>query len=256
MTKALIINTIVLIKCINYRKGALEGLTGGSTKDQIFLAAVKVFAEKGYKGATVRGICKLAGAANLNSINYYFGGKENLYKAILENIFSDYQKRKDKYVNVEQKKITPEERLWYFIYTYCDMLYSGGEFAAGLSAIFIAEMSRPSSYLNEMAKKYMVPQAKELSGILRDILGSGTPLNIIRDCGVSIIGAIGYYGFTWPLLSRIFPDLPNMQSYYAHLSEHVFRFSMGGLKAVRKAIAAGRIPLEKKNKEYGDRNLD
>jgi hypothetical protein len=58
---------------------------------------------------------------------------------------------------------------------------------------------------------------------------------------VSIIGSIGYYGFTWPLLSRIFSDLPAMQSYYTHLAENVFRFSMGGLKAVKKALAAGQI---------------
>lgn len=219
----------------------MEGLTGGSTKDHVFLAAIKVFAGKGYKAATVREICRLAGAANLNSINYYFGGKEKLYKAILEHIFSDYRNRKDKYENAKQKKNIPEERLRAFIYTYCDMLYSGGDIASDLSAIFIAEMSRPSSYLDEMAKKYMIPQAEELMGILQDILGPGTPLDILRDCGVSIIGAIGYYGFTWPLLSRIFSDLPVMQSYYTHLAEHVYRFSMGGLKTVKKALAAGKI---------------
>ena len=227
----------------------MQYLTKANTKDQIFFAAVRVFAKKGYKGATVREICKLAGAANLNSVNYYFGGKEKLYKAILENIFSDYQKRKDQHENAKQKKSTPKERLWDFIYTYCDMFYSGGETAADLAAIFIAEMSRPSSYLDEMAKKYMVPQAEELSGILRDILVSDTPLNIIRDCGMSIIGAIGYYGFTWPLLSRIFSDLPSMQSYYKHLAEHVFRFSMGGLKAVKKSMTTDRISARGKHKK-------
>jgi len=219
----------------------MEGLLSGNTKDQLLLAAVKIFARKGYKGATVREICGLAGAANINSINYYFGGKEKLYKAILENIFAEYQNRKKNKAKIKKKKSMPENRLREFIYTYCDMLYNNGEIAADLSAIFIAEMSRPSSHLDEMAKRYMIPQAEELTGILRDILGKETPLNIIRDCGVSIIGAIGYYGFTWPLLSRIYSDLPSMQSYHTHLAEHVFRFSMGGLKVVRKALAKERI---------------
>jgi AcrR family transcriptional regulator len=219
----------------------MDGLLSGSTKDQLFLSAVKVFAQKGYKGATVREICSLAGAANINSINYYFGGKEKLYKAILENIFSEYQKRKSREAKIKKKKSVPEKCLKGFIYTYCDMLYNNGEIAADLSAIFIAEMSQPSLHLDEMAKRYMVPQAEELTGILRDILGKKTPLNIIRDCGVSIIGAIGYYGFTWPLLSRIYSDLPSMQSYHTHLAEHVFRFSIGGLKVVRKALTAGKI---------------
>ena len=220
----------------------------GNTKDILFLAAIKVFAKKGYKGATVREICKLAGAANLNSINYYFGGKENLYKSILDSIFSDYQKRKDRQDKIKQKKSMPEERLRNFINIYCEMLYSGGEFAADLSTIFIAEMSRPSSHLKEMTKKYMVPQAEELTEILKDILGPNTSKQTVRDCGISIIGAIGYYGFTWHLLSEIYSDLPNMQSYYTHLADHVFRFSMGGLKTIKKAKTSGRIYIPKIHK--------
>ena len=219
----------------------MKGLPSVRTRNQIFLAAVKVFAQKGYKGATVRAICSLAGAANINSINYYYGGKESLYKAILENIFSEYQKRKGRRTDVKKEKDMPEKRLRGFIYTYCDMLYNNGEIADDLSTIFVAEMSRPSLHLDQMAKKYMVPQAKELTGILRAILGPGTPINILRDCGMSIIGAIGYYGFTRPLLSRIYSDLPEMQSYYTHLADHVFRFSMGGLRAVRKTLASGKM---------------
>jgi AcrR family transcriptional regulator len=219
----------------------MKGLPSVNTRDQLFLAAVKVFARKGYKGATVREICSLAGAANINSINYYFGGKEKLYRSILKNIFSEYKKRKDRKKGVKKRKGTPEERLRDFIHTYCDMLYNNGEIATDLSAIFIAEMARPSSYLDEMARKYMVPQAEELTGILRAILEKKTPLNIIRDCGVSIIGAIGYYGFTWPLLSRIYSDLPSMESYHTHLADHVFRFSMGGLKVVRKSVAKEKM---------------
>ena len=211
----------------------------GNTKDILFVAAIRIFAKKGYKGATVREICKLAGAANLNSINYYFGGKDNLYKNILDSIFSDYQKRKDSQLKVMQKKSTPEERLRSFIHIYCEMLYAGGELATDLSTIFIAEMSRPSYYLSEMAKKYMVPQADELTAILQDILGPNTSTQTVRDCGISIIGAIGYYGFTWPLLSQIYSDLPNMQRYYTHLADRVFQFSLGGLRAVRRTIATG-----------------
>ncbi len=221
----------------------------GNTKDILFVAAIKVFARKGYKGATVREICKLAGAANLNSINYYFGGKENLYKSILDSIFSDYQKRKDSQPTLKRKKSTTEERLRSFIHIYCEMLYAGGELATDLSTIFIAEMSRPSSYLSKMAKKYMVPQAEELTAILQDILGPNTSMHTVRDCGISIVGAIGYYGFTWPLLSQIYSDLPNMQRYYTHLADHVFQFSLGGLKAVRKTIARGdKLPSRNSKK--------
>ncbi len=40
------------------------------------------FAEKGYKGASVRNICELAGTGN-NMIHHYFGSKRGLYEAII-----------------------------------------------------------------------------------------------------------------------------------------------------------------------------
>jgi len=45
----------------------------------------------------------------------------------------------------------------------------------------------------------------DFSGTLAEPVAPRTPLNILRDCGVSIIGAIGYYGFH---LASISADSP------------------------------------------------
>jgi AcrR family transcriptional regulator len=46
-------------------------------------AGLKVFAEKGFSGATVREICDEAGG-NIAAINYYFGDKVGFYQAVRE----------------------------------------------------------------------------------------------------------------------------------------------------------------------------
>lgn len=46
-------------------------------------AGERLFAEKGFKGASVREIARLAGLAP-NMINHHFGGKQALYDAVLE----------------------------------------------------------------------------------------------------------------------------------------------------------------------------
>lgn len=56
-----------------------------STRDEILTVAQKVFAETGFKEATVRQICKAA-KANVCLISYYFGGKEGLYRAVFEKV--------------------------------------------------------------------------------------------------------------------------------------------------------------------------
>jgi AcrR family transcriptional regulator len=218
----------------------MAGPKRDGTREKLFRAAVKVFASEGYKGATVREICTLAGAGNMSSINYHFGSKEELYKQILDLIFSEYQKQKGRQAGQKKRRETPEEQLRHFIEAYCRMLYRGVEVDEDMRSIFMAEMSRPSPYLDQMAAKYMMPQAGELMNILRGILGAKTPPQVLLDCGVSIVGAIGYYSVAWPLFTRMFPDLPDMQLYADDLADHVYRFSRGGLEAVKKGLAARR----------------
>src|SRR6516225_3507431 len=47
-------------------------------QERLLEAAEQVFGEKGFKAASVREICKQAGA-NIAAVNYYFGDKERLY---------------------------------------------------------------------------------------------------------------------------------------------------------------------------------
>ena len=57
-----------------------------STENEIIKVALKVFTEKGYKGATMRDIAKAA-KVNLAMLNYYFRSKENLFDIIFEKSF-------------------------------------------------------------------------------------------------------------------------------------------------------------------------
>ena len=57
-------------------------------KARLIEAAVRIFGEKGLKGATVRDIARAAGQ-NVAAIAYYFGSKEKLYHTIIEGIVSE-----------------------------------------------------------------------------------------------------------------------------------------------------------------------
>lgn len=51
-------------------------------RDRLLLAAAQVFAEQGFDGTTTRKICAQA-KANVAAINYHFGGKEQIFAAVL-----------------------------------------------------------------------------------------------------------------------------------------------------------------------------
>src|ERR1700685_1095104 len=54
------------------------------TRDKLIEAAGHVFAERGYRAATIREICRRAGA-NVASVNYTFGDKMGLYTEVLRH---------------------------------------------------------------------------------------------------------------------------------------------------------------------------
>jgi AcrR family transcriptional regulator len=53
-----------------------------TTRERLVQAATRLFADGGYRGASVRDICNLA-RANPGAVSYHFGGKRQLYRAVL-----------------------------------------------------------------------------------------------------------------------------------------------------------------------------
>src|SRR5207253_5288065 len=73
-----LLDTFVSHTCFN-RSFEIHRMTiRDEPRDRLLNAAGEVFAEKGFKGGTVRAICLLANV-NVAAVNYYFRDKERLY---------------------------------------------------------------------------------------------------------------------------------------------------------------------------------
>ncbi len=62
---------------------------GKETKERIFEAAQNLIARKGFAAVTVREIAKKADA-NISMINYYYGGKLGMLRALLNDFYNKY----------------------------------------------------------------------------------------------------------------------------------------------------------------------
>jgi len=58
---------------------------GEDTRRRILETALEIFASEGYDGASTRQLAERAGV-NLPAIQYYFGSKEGLYRAVIDSI--------------------------------------------------------------------------------------------------------------------------------------------------------------------------
>ncbi|MCG8617961.1 MAG: TetR/AcrR family transcriptional regulator [Desulfobacterales bacterium] len=199
------------------------------TRKQLFTAGIKVFARKGYRDATVREICKEAGSANVNAVNYYFGSKEKLYREILELIFAKY----DTFDLKGWDQLSPEAQLKTLITNFCRMLYRENASKKDITAIFVSEMTRPSPFIESLVDQYNRPRIRRHLKTMHALLGDGATDDMARDCLVSVAGQLLYHSFAWPVFSRLFPDYSPARQYEAW-AEHVYQFSMGGITRLKE----------------------
>ena len=63
-----------------------------ATRAEILQSALYLFSSKGFDGVSIRNIAEYS---NLNHtlVNYYFGSKLDLWYAVVDEVFSDYQQR-------------------------------------------------------------------------------------------------------------------------------------------------------------------
>ncbi len=65
---------------------------GEDTRLRILRSALEVFASEGYEGASTRTLAQRANV-NLPALQYYFGNKEGLYRAVIDHISETVERR-------------------------------------------------------------------------------------------------------------------------------------------------------------------
>lgn len=92
------------------------------SKQRILNATAKLFAEKGYDGASIREICHEADA-NICMVSYFWGGKKALYDGIVKELEERETQYAKKFLNIEQnpKKLKKEEQIE-LLYTVIDKI--------------------------------------------------------------------------------------------------------------------------------------
>jgi AcrR family transcriptional regulator len=132
------------------------------TRERILKAALKLFADLGYDGASVRAIVSKA-KVNQAAINYHFAGKEGLYRAVLQTAFEALTQ--DAHLDADALRSLPREQaLQRFVRRQLAPLAGRDELARYLQ-IFNWETLRPTSvfkaFVAEDAAPFMA-QAAEL----------------------------------------------------------------------------------------------
>jgi AcrR family transcriptional regulator len=218
------------------------GQTHDETRHQLLAAAGGVFAEAGFRNATIREICRRAGA-NVAAVNYHFGDKETLYAEVLRH---SQQKAFDKYPPLlgVAADAPPEDRLRAFIQSFLLRIFDSG-YTAWFGKMMSREMVEPTEALDLLVAERMQPMADLLRGIVAEILGCPSNAENVRLCCFSVVSQCVFYHHCRTMIFRLFPEQRLDASAVEQLAGHIARFSLAAMKHLpdpKRAKLKRRLP--------------
>ena len=164
--------------------------TEPASRLSILKAAAEEFALRGYAGARTERIASIAGVKH-TLLFYYFKTKEQLYGAVIETVFSEWNRRVGQALNSEE---SARERLLAYVNSYFDFI---AEFPLSPKLVQQEQMRQDSEgfeQLRRLVERYVRPVHRKLVTVLREGISNGSFHDVdIEHCLHSLSALITFY---------------------------------------------------------------
>lgn len=194
-----------------------------ATRAALLQAAGEVFATTGFRAATVRAICRRAGA-NIAAVNYHFGNKEQLYLEVLRHSCRMVPPP----ARPASTRRRPREQLHTFVHDFLTRLLNPGP-DGWQDKLIAMEMIEPTHGLDTMVEERIRPMADYVRQLVRQILGRGAEPETVRLCGCSIVSQCLFYEHCRAVICRLVPEQKYDAPAIERLAEHITRFSLAAI---------------------------
>ena len=194
------------------------------TRQKLLDVATDVFAEQGYKTATIRDIVRRAGV-NQAAINYHFRSKEALYREVIDGSLCrvSFFKVHD---NTGMQD-TPENQVRVFMENMLLALSGKGNPDLKYIRLIAREISEPSGVLPQLMNHY-----QSVMDIVRSFFSMGTPEHRIAWAAFWVLGQGSVMMQADSLMRTLPPSLAlSLAEHHAELPDFLSRLVVGGLKS-------------------------
>lgn len=201
-----------------------------TTRQRLLDAAGQVFAEQGFDRATGKEICERAGT-NTAAVNYYFGGIEGLYVAVVQEANSRLVTLDALSAAVTGKadaKVKLEAVIGLLVRTL-----TGPASSSWAMRVMGREVVAPSPALDNLREKEFLPRSRILRGIVGELMGLPEDHPAVARSCVSIIApCVMLLVVDRRILKRMFPRFGLGLEDAEAVIRHLVRFALAGLSAV------------------------
>ena len=209
------------------------------TYQRLLEAAEEVFAEKGFKAASIRKICAKAGVANIAAVNYYFGDKERLYiEAVKYAHRGCIQGEPFPAWPVDMPAV---DKLRDFIRIMVKRMVAPQ--APASTQLMMREMAQPTKACTEIVRDYIQPIAEKLRDILAELVPNA-PLRERTLIAFSIVGQCHFYR-NHRAVAAILIGEEEFAKFDAELvTKHITAFTLNALGLAEKSASPAHSARE------------
>jgi TetR/AcrR family transcriptional regulator, regulator of cefoperazone and chloramphenicol sensitivity len=209
----------------------------GPTRERLLEVAGPIFADRGYRAATIREI-STAAKENVAAVHYHFGDKLGLYTQVV--LHSAKAAHVEAIRSALDQNAPPEEILRAVIRARLGSL-SRRDLPEWHFRILMHEMAEPTPALRQILDKVGRPLFTRLLELIGGMLGLAPDDDKTRLCAISVMGQILAYVFAAPMLAGVWPELKMTPAQVERIAEHIGDFSLSYIRGFRTNAPARSV---------------
>ena len=211
------------------------------TRDRLIDAAGVIFAERGYRGATMREIADRSGA-NLAAAHYHFGSKQKLYRDVVRTHFERLERRlaeSGAIDSVAMARLSRDQLIALLRARVRTMLESFLDEESVHATLMQRELADPSETLPFIVRRWIDPLRDDLVQLLQR-LSPKLSEERLQLCARSLMGQVIFYFTHRPALLLMMRRRAYPADFVDQITEHVVAFTLGGLQGIANASPRAR----------------
>ena len=197
------------------------------TRGRLLDTAARLFAERGFDKVGVREICAEA-QANVAAVNYYFGDKLALYRAVVALALATMRETSELSMEAGRGE-APETQLRAYVRVFLARV-AGSDHASWIHKLVAREMEQPTSALGSVMRDIVVPRHEYVADVVCRLSGIPASDPRVLRAVASIQGQL--LVFVRPLPPGLPEEWRAMKADLDGTVEHIVRFSLAGIRAL------------------------
>ncbi len=207
---------------------------GVGTRARILEAACSVFATRGFREATVAGICSLAGA-NVAAVNYHFRDKNSLYIAVWRHSAREEARLYPMDGGIAATAPAPQ-RLRGIIGALVRRL--GDQGALGnFQKLKSMELAVPTGLIAGVVHEFREPFRENLKKVIRELLGDGVSAVEVEQVERVIVAQCMVVRDALRTPFSKGPAKPLSSEDFERWTSHITHFSLAGIRDLKRRLS-------------------